>query len=247
MDHCPFCGTEIRHEIARLGGSCPRCLSRVPGEDAPTELGADVDPVRSGGTGPRGWGYASIAAGLLLGSVGALLWAIQPWAWGPSVDDMAMDAPLVNTPVLVGVATSTTEPRVAVPEVAQTAPSQVPAARGAALQRSVDGPPADEGDALQGGTEIRRMIGDKMREAVPQLSHCYTRRLKQDPQAGGRFRLVLAVTEDGGVDDVRVEPLGEEDRTLQACLVHHVRMRWLFEPISQRSVVSRTLSFQPPR
>ena len=81
---------------------------------------------------------------------------------------------------------------------------------------------------------------------LPELSHCYDRRLKQNPDAGGRFRLVLAVTQGGEVDDVRVEALEAEDRTLQACLVHHVQSRWSFEPVAQRSVVSRTVTFRPP-
>lgn len=238
MDTCPFCGTEIGRTVAVQGGHCPRCLNRIPGEDAPTEIGT-VDPVA---TSPSTRGWVSVAVGLVaVGLTGVLgLWAASQ---SVAMPEMTSDVEAVDVPEVVGVApASSPRPPATSSEAVQVAPRT---SRGAALELSVDGPEATRA-TIRRSPQAREMIADRLRTAVPELQHCYTRRLKQDPGAGGRFRLVLAVTSGGGVESVRVNPLSRPDPALESCIARHVENRWAFDPIAQRTVVSRTLTFEPP-
>ncbi|MEL6349587.1 MAG: hypothetical protein AAFV53_41170, partial [Myxococcota bacterium] len=42
MDSCPFCGAEVEEELVLYGGTCPHCLNPIPGEEAPTDPGAQA-------------------------------------------------------------------------------------------------------------------------------------------------------------------------------------------------------------
>jgi hypothetical protein len=39
---CPFCGSEVPAELVAEGGTCPKCLAEIPGDDAPTDPGQEV-------------------------------------------------------------------------------------------------------------------------------------------------------------------------------------------------------------
>lgn len=42
MESCPFCGAEVKEELVLYGGNCPACLNEIPGEEAPTDPGAQA-------------------------------------------------------------------------------------------------------------------------------------------------------------------------------------------------------------
>lgn len=39
---CPFCAAMVSQDLVTFGGSCPRCLGAIPGEEAPTDPGEVV-------------------------------------------------------------------------------------------------------------------------------------------------------------------------------------------------------------
>jgi hypothetical protein len=42
LGSCPFCHAEISEELIRFGGTCPKCLGDIPGEETPTDPGAEA-------------------------------------------------------------------------------------------------------------------------------------------------------------------------------------------------------------
>ncbi len=42
MGACPFCKGEVEDDILTFGGRCPHCLIMIPGEEAPTDPGAEA-------------------------------------------------------------------------------------------------------------------------------------------------------------------------------------------------------------
>jgi hypothetical protein len=42
MGACPFCKGDVDDDILTFGGRCPHCLIEIPGEEAPTDPGADA-------------------------------------------------------------------------------------------------------------------------------------------------------------------------------------------------------------
>ena len=42
MESCPFCSAAIDEELLLYGGTCPNCLNEIPGEEAPTDPGAQA-------------------------------------------------------------------------------------------------------------------------------------------------------------------------------------------------------------
>lgn len=39
---CPFCKTAVAPDVIRFGGNCPHCMLEIPGEEAPTDPGAEA-------------------------------------------------------------------------------------------------------------------------------------------------------------------------------------------------------------
>jgi hypothetical protein len=105
----------------------------------------------------------------------------------------------------------------------------------------------DDNLVLSDPDAIRQMIGEYMREQIPQLNGCYDRRLKVVPALGGRWKLQFVVDRSGEVEDAVVEPIEMADPELEACIVHHVEREWEFGKVAMNQPVSRTLRFQPPR
>lgn len=42
MESCPFCSAKVDEELILYGGNCPSCLNEIPGEEAPTDPGAQA-------------------------------------------------------------------------------------------------------------------------------------------------------------------------------------------------------------
>ncbi|MBW1877333.1 MAG: AgmX/PglI C-terminal domain-containing protein [Deltaproteobacteria bacterium] len=42
MGSCPFCQAEISEDLIRFGGTCSSCLGDIPGEETPTDPGAEA-------------------------------------------------------------------------------------------------------------------------------------------------------------------------------------------------------------
>lgn len=42
MESCPFCRADVDEELILYGGNCPSCLNEIPGEEAPTDPGAQA-------------------------------------------------------------------------------------------------------------------------------------------------------------------------------------------------------------
>ena len=138
-----------------MGGSCPKCLARIPGEDAPTELGA-VDPVAAS-PGRRGWAYGLLAA-MLIGGVGGATWQLSGW-WsrGPSPEELVMDAPEMELPAVISVASQRRAHggrRASAPDA-----DDGPEARGAALDLTVDGPRLTRAGLPQGAESPKADCG----------------------------------------------------------------------------------------
>lgn len=75
MGHCPFCKGAVSKELLLQGGTCPHCLIEIPGEEAPTDPGAQAlarqqeeAAAATGGKGPLIG--AAIAVVLLVGAGG---------------------------------------------------------------------------------------------------------------------------------------------------------------------------------
>jgi len=46
MGACPFCKGEVDDDVLTFGGRCPSCLIEIPGEEAPTDPGAEARAAR---------------------------------------------------------------------------------------------------------------------------------------------------------------------------------------------------------
>ena len=46
MSECPFCGTDVPDDLVTYGGPCPKCFAEIPGEEAPTDPGAEARAVQ---------------------------------------------------------------------------------------------------------------------------------------------------------------------------------------------------------
>ena len=42
MGACPFCKGEVDDDVLTFGGRCPSCLIEIPGDEAPTDPGAEA-------------------------------------------------------------------------------------------------------------------------------------------------------------------------------------------------------------
>jgi hypothetical protein len=42
LAECPFCGSALARNLLADGGTCPKCLAEIPGEEAPTDPGAEI-------------------------------------------------------------------------------------------------------------------------------------------------------------------------------------------------------------
>jgi hypothetical protein len=77
MPACPFCKAQVRADLLRYGGHCPKCMIAIPGEETPTDPGERARVLQeleeqAAKSKHRGAFMAAAAAmGLLLGGGGA--------------------------------------------------------------------------------------------------------------------------------------------------------------------------------
>ena len=309
MAECPFCGSPVTSHLISHGGTCPRCLAEIPGEDAATDPGAEVRAARE--RHDRRWiTYRNyfLSAGAIgtvsLAGIAAITLALWPKPEVAALLDfdtldfpmpevVASEAMAVVPNTNDRIATTAAPPRPGSRPSATSATRFAPGqpigggtagasdladARGAettgtrsrsgtgdvsgpslALSPAVGSRPAvdlslkaprvrrDDNLVLSDPDAIRQMIGEYMREQIPQLNGCYDRRLKVHPNLGGRWKLQFVVDRDGDVEDAVVEPIEVSDAELEACIVSHVEREWEFGKVAMNQPVSRTLRFQPPR
>lgn len=78
MGHCPFCKGAINRELLVSGGTCPRCLIEIPGEEAPTDPGEQAlarQQAEEAASSRRRGPFAAVVALVLVGVVGGGAWA----------------------------------------------------------------------------------------------------------------------------------------------------------------------------
>lgn len=96
MAICPFCRNKIDDQIARFGGHCPKCFIEIPGEETPTDPGAQVQAAQAAEqnrTRTR-MGIVAVVAGTVLlagGVAGYNIWAASQ----PKTDGLAMTFPII--------------------------------------------------------------------------------------------------------------------------------------------------------
>ena len=309
MAECPFCGSPVTSHLVSHGGTCPRCLAEIPGEEAATDPGAEIRAARE--RHDRRWityrNYFLSAGAIGTVSVAGIV-AITLALWPkpqvaalldfdkldfPMPEVVASEAMAVVPPADDRIATVQAPPRPGTKPSATSATRFAPGqpiaggtadagdladARGAettgARTRTGTADPAgpslglspavgprptadlslqaprvrrDDNLVLSDPDAIRQMIGEYMREQIPQLNGCYDRRLKVDPGLGGRWKLQFVVDRDGSVEHAVVEPIEIADAELEACIVSHVEREWEFGKVAMNQPVSRTLRFQPPQ
>ncbi|HCH66785.1 MAG TPA: hypothetical protein DFR83_28540 [Deltaproteobacteria bacterium] len=73
MGACPFCQGEVDDDILTFGGRCPQCLIEIPGEEAPTDPGADARAAEAAAEAAKDQtsSTARIAAVLVVGALAA--------------------------------------------------------------------------------------------------------------------------------------------------------------------------------
>ena len=77
MPACPFCKAQVRADLLRYGGHCPKCMIAIPGEETPTDPGERARVLQeleeqAAKSKHRGAFMAAAATmGLLLGGAGA--------------------------------------------------------------------------------------------------------------------------------------------------------------------------------
>jgi len=74
---CPFCGSSVPEDLVTYGGPCPKCFAEIPGEEAPTDPGAEARAIqerkdRRGATIKAFVGLAAMAAVVSCAGITAL-------------------------------------------------------------------------------------------------------------------------------------------------------------------------------
>jgi hypothetical protein len=154
LAECPFCAATIAEDLVTYGGPCPKCFAEIPGEDAPTDPGAEARAVqerrdRRGATIKAFLGLAAMAAMVSCTGVVALTVVLWP---EPQVAVLDFDAAEFDYPEFELVGRDEAAP--AVEEPAAPAPSKgkpkVPNAEAYAGNDAGLGPGVQAGQALDG-------------------------------------------------------------------------------------------------
>ena len=163
MAECPFCAAEIDENLVNYGGPCPKCFAEIPGEEAPTDPGAEARAVqerrdRRGATIKAFLGLAAMAAMVSCTGLAALVVVLWP---EPEVAVLDFDGAEFDYPEfeLVGTELAAEGGAEADPVDAGTAKSGGGAPRPAvdpsryAQKAPVEGGAVDAADALKGSTD----------------------------------------------------------------------------------------------
>ena len=97
---CPFCGSSVPEDLVTYGGPCPKCFAEIPGEEAPTDPGAEARAIqerkdRRGATVKAFVGLAAMAAVVSctgIAAVGVVFWP-EPEVAVLDFDSMDYDYP----------------------------------------------------------------------------------------------------------------------------------------------------------
>ena len=95
---------------------------------------------------------------------------------------------------------------------------------------------------LSDESEVFAMIKQVMGRYNPQIQSCYNSRLKQVPDLAGGWKLSFSVSKDGSTRSVSVNPVGNHDTQLEACMVKTVAA-WKFGQITYEQPVTKTVRF----
>jgi hypothetical protein len=82
LAECPFCGSSVDEDLVVYGGPCPKCFAEIPGEEAPTDPGAEARAAqekrdRRGATLKAAIGMGAMMA--LVGCAGVAALAVVLW------------------------------------------------------------------------------------------------------------------------------------------------------------------------
>ena len=102
MAECPFCGSNVDEDLVIYGGPCPKCFAEIPGEEAPTDPGAEARAAqekkdRRGATLRAAIGLGAMMA--LVGCAGIAAVAVVLWP-EPEVAVMDFDSAEFDYPVI---------------------------------------------------------------------------------------------------------------------------------------------------
>lgn len=101
---CPFCGSEVGAELVTYGGTCPKCFAEIPGDEAPTDPGAEVRAAQDRKDRARGLLPLAVAMGMLLALVtctGATALAFALWPEPEVAQLLDFDALDIEMPEIV--------------------------------------------------------------------------------------------------------------------------------------------------
>ncbi len=284
MVECPFCGSEVTEDLVMYGGTCPKCFAEIPGDEAPTDPGAEVRAAQEAkdrrGRTLKIAALLSVLVGLVFctggGAVVAALWPEPEVAELLNFDELDIPLPdLVGAPP-EGVATAA-QPKPSAPKPKPSAglgsdpavispgqevrPRSTPAPTGPVTSvgsgASAPKPPSiDLGisspKAVRGGNEvlsdpetIRTMIGQNLRDGIPQLKTCYDRYLKVDESLKGRWLIKFTVQPSGKPSSVSADGIDRSHAELEQCMVRHIEQNWKFSRITVAQPVQRTVTLAP--
>ena len=159
MGTCPFCKARINEDILLYGGRCPGCFNEIPGEEAPTDPGAQARAnaeleVKAAQRQTRSKAPLVLGALVALAAVGGLGWylsqpPVEPVTELPEIvinrdlsDHINPDLPAEEQPVAVADPREATRPSSSRPRNTAPPPTggQVTATTSTAPQQSNVGP-----------------------------------------------------------------------------------------------------------
>lgn len=98
------------------------------------------------------------------------------------------------------------------------------------------------GGVLTDPAEINEMMRRVIGALSPQVTNCYTQRLKQVESLKGAWNVSFVVTREGGTRAVDARGVNGSDAELEACIERAVGS-WRFEKINKDSQVKKTYRF----
>jgi hypothetical protein len=259
MEPCPFCKTPIAEDLVRFGGSCPHCFIEIPGEEAPTNPGAQPSSGEAPPPPGKGAGLGVIAALIALLAVGGgfLAWRttadVEPIAEGGEDADFYM-VPLSEVPEGErppegeeggGDAVASLDP--STPQAYQDPTYKPPAADQAALTPKIGRPdsagdpmvmPSFQATALSDPAMIREMVQGVIGKYKGQMKYCYEQQLKNNESLKGIWYLTFTIQTTGAVSNVRAFSSSASNPELEACMVRKASA-WRFQRVSESQYIQQ--------
>lgn len=258
MGSCPLCGAEVSENLLLFGGTCPRCLGKIPGEEVATHPGfAEMEKMqkkddaqkRRRTLAPFLFG-ATALAGLGLLAVGFVIWNQDPVVEPLNFDELdsveyEIIAALPEEEPKPGKQPKRTGPKTPVPggtEAVQPKPAPAPKTP-PGLNFSEPGVQVRrEGVALSDPDQIVAMIRKVMQKSAPSLTGCYNQALERVPDLQGRWRATFTVGKNGYAKDIQFKGRTANDAPMEKCLAQRVA-QWQFTKITVDQPVQKTWKF----